>query len=73
MAVVLGLVWLKVRHPKRHRAAKSIALHNVNDDAETAASVTGNISRQRGVFCHMCGVEAKSATSKFCATCGERM
>jgi hypothetical protein len=38
MAVVLGLVWLKVRHPKRHCEAGSIALHNVNDDVETATT-----------------------------------
>jgi hypothetical protein len=73
VAVVLGLVWLKFSRLKRHHTAESIVLHNVDDDAETAASATGNISRQRGVFCHMCGVEAKSATSKFCASCGQRM
>jgi hypothetical protein len=61
VAMVLGFVWLKARHPRRHGRTGSIAVYNVNVDAltETVEATTaedepstGNASHKR-VFCHI--------------------
>jgi hypothetical protein len=71
VAMVLGFVWLKARHPRRHGRPGSIAVYNVNVDAltetveaTTAEDVepsTGNASHKR-VFWHTCGAQEKPAT-----------